>query len=360
MSNDVAILLDLDNAVIGAAEAQVTFDIKLVLEYVHKITGGRIVFRRAYGDWRQHPNMPKMLASAGFELQSTVNQINKNLADMQMVIDAMDTLVEGREFSTYVLVTGDRDFMPLVQALRKRGKVVIGVGVKHTSSKSLASLCDKFVYYEDLLGNVPLPDHQIVTLLKKAAIESLKDRDQVPASALKQMMQVLSEGSFNQTRYGKMSFAKFLEQFPEIVSLVKTETTVFVRLPESLKPEVIKPEVVKPEVVVRFEPKPEVIKAEPVLPEVLPAQTLPEEEIIQLLKQALNNLLSSGEPVRASVLKEELRSLSQGKFDESQQGFKSFATLLKKYPQVVELQQKGSTLYVTRPPEAPIVELCRA
>lgn len=346
MSNDVAILLDLDNAVIGAAEAQVTFDIKLVLEYIHKITGGRVVFRRAYGDWRQHPNMPKMLASAGFELQSTVNQINKNLADMQMVIDAMDTLVEGREFSTYVLVTGDRDFMPLVQALRKRGKVVIGVGVKHTSSKSLASLCDKFVYYEDLVGNVSLPDQQIISLLKKATAEVLKDRDQMPASALKQMMQTLSEGGFNQTKYGKMSFTKFLEQFPEIVSLVKTETTVFVRMPESAKPEIVKVEATKPEIA-----KPEPVKVEMPAPEPLPAQPFSEEEVVQLLEQALNNLLlpTNGEPVRASVLKEELRSLSQGKFDEAQQGFKNFAALLKRYPQIVDLQQKGTTLYVIRP-----------
>ena len=136
MNNDVAILLDLDNLVIGAAEANLAFDVQLILKSVKELTSGRIVLRRAYGDWRQRQNMPKELAAAGFELQATVrlSNVSKNLADMQMVVDAMETLIDGHNFSTYVLATGDRDFMPLVQALRKRGKQVIGIGIKHTSS----------------------------------------------------------------------------------------------------------------------------------------------------------------------------------------------------------------------------------
>ena len=153
MEKDVAILIDLDNITIGATEANLKFDVTPILEYVKDLTQGRIVLRRAYGDWRQHPNMPKQLASAGFELQSTVNRMSKNLADMQMVVDAMDTLIDGHDFATYVLVTGDRDFMPLVQALRRRGKVVVGIGVRHTASKHFVELCDTFAYYEDLVGD---------------------------------------------------------------------------------------------------------------------------------------------------------------------------------------------------------------
>jgi len=153
MVKDVAVFLDLDNLIIAARQVNVPFDINLILEHLKKLTDGRIVLRRAYGDWRQTQKVPEDLALAGFELQSIVrlSNVSKNLADMQMVVDAMETLIDGHEFSTYVLMTGDRDFTPLVQTLRKRGRVVIGVGFRHTASRSLVHLCDDYVYYEDLL-----------------------------------------------------------------------------------------------------------------------------------------------------------------------------------------------------------------
>lgn len=173
MSSDIAVFVDLDNLVIAAKQGNLTFDINVVLKHLKKVTKGRIVLRKAYGDWRQTQGMPEQLAAAGFELQSTVrlNNIVKNLADMQMVVDAMDTLVDGHNFSTYVLLTGDRDFTPLVQALRKRGKVVIGLGVKRAASRSLVHLCDHYVFYEELVsGNS-----------KKASTESKKRSQPKPA-----------------------------------------------------------------------------------------------------------------------------------------------------------------------------------
>ncbi|MCA9977246.1 MAG: NYN domain-containing protein, partial [Anaerolineales bacterium] len=115
MTNDVAVFLDLDNLVIGAKQANLTFNINLILDHIKKITNGRIVLRRSYGDWRQSRDQLKDLTSAGFTTQSTVpiNNFSKNLADMQIVVDAMDTLVDGHQYSTYVLMTGDRDFTPL-------------------------------------------------------------------------------------------------------------------------------------------------------------------------------------------------------------------------------------------------------
>ena len=152
MNNDIAVFLDLDNLVIGAGEAELTFDINLVLVHLQASTEGRIVLRRAYGDWRQKAELTKELAAAGFELQSAVrlSSNSKNLADMQMTVDAMSTLIDQQNFETYVLVTGDRDFAPLVQALQKRGKLVIGVGIQHATSTSLANLCDRYIYYDEL------------------------------------------------------------------------------------------------------------------------------------------------------------------------------------------------------------------
>ena len=91
MTNDVAVFLDLDNLVIGAKQANLTFNIKLILEHIEEMTQGRIVLRRSYGEWRQSRNQMKDLAIAGFNTQSTVpiNSFSKNLADMQIIVDAM-------------------------------------------------------------------------------------------------------------------------------------------------------------------------------------------------------------------------------------------------------------------------------
>jgi uncharacterized LabA/DUF88 family protein len=154
MTNDVAVFLDLDNIIISARELNIPFDIQLILKHLETLTNGRIVLRRAYGDWRQNSGVPEALAAAGFELRSVVrmNGWSKNLADMQMVVDALETLIDGHAFTTYALLTGDRDFTPLVQTLRKRGKRVIGLGFQEMASRSLVQLCDDYVYYGKLVG----------------------------------------------------------------------------------------------------------------------------------------------------------------------------------------------------------------
>ena len=178
MAKDVAIFLDLDNILIGANEANLHFDINIILDHIQTVTQGRIVLRRAYGDWRQDQKLLEQLTTAGFTTQSTVriNNFSKNLADMQIVVDTMDTLIDGHQYSTYVLMTGDRDFTPLVQSLRKRGKRVVGVGVKHTASRSFVGLCDEYLFYEDLLPTPGLTDDEVDGLLARA-LEDLLDDD---------------------------------------------------------------------------------------------------------------------------------------------------------------------------------------
>lgn len=322
--NDIALFLDLDNVVIGAAEANLKFDINEILHYVQKLTNGRIVLRRAYGDWRQHEDMPRELAAAGFELQSTVrlSHMSKNLADMQMVVDSMETLIDGRDFTTYVLVTGDRDFMPLVQALRKRGKYVMGIGVKHTASRNLMGLCDQFVYYEDLVkASEQLYEAHIEMYLRQALDTLLKDQPRVPASLLKQEMQLLSRGAFLDSPEGRQSFRKLLAKYPTLVQLEQEETTLFVSRPQTKTS----------------------------LPTTRPAgRRLEEVEVETLLRQALTHTNGENGWERASLLKQRLQELSEGDFDESFQGDRSFRKFLKRYPTLLELRHKGPTLYVRR------------
>ena len=233
--NDIAIFLDLDNLVIGAKQAGLSFDINLVLEYLKELTNGRIVLRNSYGDWRQSQQLMKELASAGFTTQSTIrlNNFSKNLADMQIVVDTMDTLVDGHQYSTYVLMTGDRDFTPLVQSLRKRGKQVIGLGVKHTASASFVDLCDQYVYYENIVPKPSLSDEEVIDLLKASVDTLLKNDKRVRASVLKQHMSEKSNGAFEQTKYADGSFSKFLKQHPDILELHQDNTTLYVSRPKA-------------------------------------------------------------------------------------------------------------------------------
>ena len=105
-----------------------------------------------------------------------------------MVVDTMDTLVDGQQYASYVLVTGDRDFLPLIHALRRRGKHVIGIGLKHTTSDSLMGLCDEYVYYEDLLPAPPLTEAEAEALLTKAIDGLLVGDERVRASVVKERM----------------------------------------------------------------------------------------------------------------------------------------------------------------------------
>ncbi|MCI0394098.1 MAG: NYN domain-containing protein [Chloroflexi bacterium] len=328
MNNDVAIFLDLDNVVIGAAEANLTFDINLVLDHIKEITNGRLVLRRAYGDWRQRENMTKELASAGFDLQSTVRlgSNSKNLADMQMVVDSLETLVDGHNFATYVLVTGDRDFMPLVQALRKRGKQVIGMGIRHTTSAGLVRLCDQYVYYEELVTKAyQLEDDQVAELIKRALDQLLQEESRIPASLLKQRMQALSKGAFSRSRHGKRNFSKLLQDFADVVQLEQEETTLYVTRPGK-----------KP-----------VQKSKNGAP-----SRISDSDIAALLQRALAELTEDEPLVRASLLKQRMQELSSGAFDEIQQGDRSFRKFLDRHKELIVVQQEGSTLYVGPPTQA--------
>jgi uncharacterized LabA/DUF88 family protein len=321
--NDVAIFLDLDNVVIGATEVNLTFDINLILDHIKTLTSGRVVLRRAYGDWQQHQSVIKELATAGFELQSIVrlSHMSKNLADMQMVVDAIETLIDGHKFTTYVLVTGDRDFVPLVQALRKRGKQVIGIGLKHTSSKGLVNLCDHYVYYEQLApASHRLLEQDVEKLLRQAVDQLLKDKGRVPASLLKQHLQALSHGSFTRSKQGRKNFRALLGQYPALVQVEQEGTTLYVSRPSG-------------------------VPAPPVTREAN-KRSLPVPAMEALLRQALAKVPDGQTQVRASLLKQWLVELSDGAFSEEQQGSKTFRHFLVQYPHLLQIENRGSTLYV--------------
>ena len=235
MTNDVAIFLDLDNLVIGAKQINLSFDINLVLEHIKTITSGRVVLRNAYGAGKQSQSLLQELAQAGFIVQSAtrINSFSKNLADMQIAVNAMDTLVDGHQYSIYVLMSGDRDFTPLVQSLRKRGKEVIGVGIRHTSSSSLVELCDQYIFYEDLVPDANLTDADLEALVKQTRDELLQDTSRIMASVFKERMTALSDGRFGRSSYPQDSFSKFLQRYPHLIDISQEDSTTYVLVPGS-------------------------------------------------------------------------------------------------------------------------------
>src|SRR4026207_1101785 len=148
----MAVFLDLENIALGAHDADFpAFDIRKVLERL--LLKGQIVVKKAYCDFDRYKTFKRGLHEAAFELIEIphVRQSGKNSADIRMVVDALDLCYTKSHVDTFVIVSGDSDFSPLVSKLRENAKTVIGVGVKNSSSDLLISNCDEFIYYDDLV-----------------------------------------------------------------------------------------------------------------------------------------------------------------------------------------------------------------
>src|SRR5438477_11126157 len=148
----MAVFLDLENIAIGALEAQFpAFDIQKVLERL--LLKGHIVVKKAYCDFDRYKDFKRGLHEAAFELIEIphVRQSGKNSADIRMVVDALDLCYTKGHVDTFVIISGDSDFSPLVSKLRENAKTVIGIGVKKSTSDLFISNCDEFIYYDDLV-----------------------------------------------------------------------------------------------------------------------------------------------------------------------------------------------------------------
>jgi uncharacterized protein (TIGR00288 family) len=148
----MAVFLDLENIAIGAREAQFPdFEIRKVIERL--LLKGHIVVKKAYCDFERFKTLKRGLHEAAFELIEIphVRQQSKNSADIRMVVDALDLCYTKSHVDTFVIISGDSDFSPLVSKLRENAKTVIGIGVKKSTSDLFINNCDDFIYYDDLV-----------------------------------------------------------------------------------------------------------------------------------------------------------------------------------------------------------------
>ncbi len=148
---NLAIFCDFENVALGVQDAKFPkFDMSLVLERL--LLKGNIVVKKAYCDWDRYKSFKPTMHDAAFELIEIphTRQSGKNSADIRMVVDALDLCYTKDHIDTFVIVSGDSDFSPLVSKLRENAKLVIGVGVKNSTSDLLMNNCDEFLFYDDL------------------------------------------------------------------------------------------------------------------------------------------------------------------------------------------------------------------
>ncbi len=148
----MAVFVDLENLALGARDAKYpSFDVEKVLERL--LLKGHIVVKKAYCDFERYKDFKRGLHEANFELIEIphVRQSGKNSADIRMVVDALDLCYTKGHVDTFVILSGDSDFSPLVSKLRENAKTVIGVGVKNSTSDLFINNCDEFIYYDDLV-----------------------------------------------------------------------------------------------------------------------------------------------------------------------------------------------------------------
>jgi uncharacterized protein (TIGR00288 family) len=231
----MAVFLDLENIALGAHDAQFpSFDIRKVIERL--LLKGHIVVKKAYCDFDRYKSFKRGLHEAAFELIEIphVRQSGKNSADIRMVVDALDLCYTKSHVDTFVIISGDSDFSPLVSKLRENDKTVIGVGVKQSTSDLFISNCDEFLYYDDLVrvesikkerARASLPNEKVprkepqapsvdeaLDLLSKTldALRAERGEDyQVRGSLMKQAMKRQWPG-FNERAHGFKAFNDLL------------------------------------------------------------------------------------------------------------------------------------------------------
>jgi uncharacterized protein (TIGR00288 family) len=240
-TNNLALFCDFENVALGVREARyAAFDIKKVLERL--LLKGNIVVKKAYCDWDRYKDFKKSMHEASFEMIEIphVRMSGKNSADIRMVVDALDLCYTKSHVDTFVIISGDSDFSPLVSKLRENDKTVIGVGVKNSSSDLLIANCDEFIYYDDLVREKQRrPSRRKPAAAPSAAPDSAKapaaegDRKQealdlvietvealhkergseekIWGSMVKQALKRRQPG-FNESFYGFRSFGKLLEE----------------------------------------------------------------------------------------------------------------------------------------------------
>jgi len=224
---NLALFIDFDNVAIGARDSGQRFEIKLLLHRL--LEKGKIIAKKAYADWHFYKEHMAPLHEAAIELiEIPMPKISgKNSADIKLVVDAMDLCYSKDHIDTFVIVSGDSDFSPLVSKLRENNKRVIGVGVKNSSSRLLIGNCDEFIFYDDIYRQrsgrlsrsgvkVPPEKRELFDFLIKTVQSLLLESRGVLYSSLIKDTMTRKQPDFNERNHGYSTFGDLLEEAREL------------------------------------------------------------------------------------------------------------------------------------------------
>ncbi len=219
---NIALLIDFDNVALGARDARQRFDIKFLMQRV--LEKGKILVKKAYADWHFYKEYMGPLHEAAIELIEipTPRISGKNSADIKLVVDAMELCYSKDHIDTFVIVSGDSDFSPLVSKLRENNKRVIGVGVKNSSSHLLINNCDEFIFYDNIyndavgqpkrpVGNVPSDKREMFEFLVGTVEGLLNESRGVLYSSLIKDTMTRKMPDFSERDYGYSTFGDLMD-----------------------------------------------------------------------------------------------------------------------------------------------------
>src|SRR5512136_219375 len=218
----LAVFIDFENLALGfRGKRDRRFEIRKVLERL--VEKGKLIVKKAYADWADYAEYKKPLHEAAIELIEIPKRAmtGKNSADIRLCVDALDLCYSKEHIDTFVIVSGDSDFSPLVSKLKENGKRVIGLGMKESSSNLLVNNCDEFIYYEDLerpLGIPPkieqdLPEKkkEAFQLLIDSVVALVRENKEVLWSSMVKETMKRKKPSFNESYHGYRAFSDLLE-----------------------------------------------------------------------------------------------------------------------------------------------------
>jgi uncharacterized protein (TIGR00288 family) len=217
---NLAVFVDFENLALGF-QGRARFDIHRVLERL--VEKGKILAKKAYADWNRFHEYTGPLHEAAIELVEIPRRglTGKNSADIRLCVDAMDLAYSKEHIDTFVIVSGDSDFSPLVSKLKENGKHVIGLGMQNSTSDLLRDNCDEFIYYEDLDQPKPvvatldsqLPERKrsVFQLLLDSLLALRRENKEVLWSSLVKETMKRKKPSFNESYYGYRTFSELLQ-----------------------------------------------------------------------------------------------------------------------------------------------------
>jgi uncharacterized protein (TIGR00288 family) len=218
--SSLAVFVDFENLALGFKNRKDRFEIDRVLQRL--VEKGKIIVKKGYADWSRFADYKRALHEAGLELIEIPRRAmtGKNSADIHLVVDAMDLSFAKEHIDTFVIVSGDSDFSPLVSKLKENGKRVIGLGMRNSTSDLLVSSCDEFIFYEDLadkpqgteLEDAPAEKREVFLLLLETLVALQREvSGSTYASMVKDTMR-RKNPSFLESNYGYRTFSELLEE----------------------------------------------------------------------------------------------------------------------------------------------------